>query len=159
MKIGASEGYRTRVKGESSTEPTPLRGVLSTAPFEPSQLGFSLSSAGERILLVNSNQTRVLDALGFDAQARSVSSGRFPDGAPGLRELAANSPGTEIESSCTSLPPTTFGPGRFVYEKEGRAAPSSSVTSTKTRTPELCTTATSRSGSDSSSTSTVGTSR
>ncbi|HWN93995.1 MAG TPA: lamin tail domain-containing protein, partial [Methylomirabilota bacterium] len=69
----------------------PAHGFVS---FDQNQLGFSLSSSGERILLVNSNQTRVIDALGFAAQANSVSSGRFPDGAPGFRELAANSPGT-----------------------------------------------------------------
>src|SRR6185503_17773248 len=62
--------------------------------FNQDQLGFSLNSSGERIFLVNSNQTRVLDALGFDAQANSISFGRFPDGAPGFRELAASTAGT-----------------------------------------------------------------
>ncbi len=62
--------------------------------FDQSQLGFSLSSSGERIFLVNSNQTRVLDALGFGAQANSVSSGRFPDGAPDFRELIVPTAGT-----------------------------------------------------------------
>jgi hypothetical protein len=63
----------------------PPRGFLS---FDQTQLGFSLSSAGERILLVNSNQTRVLDALDFGPQANGISSGRYPDGAPLFQELA-----------------------------------------------------------------------
>jgi len=67
----------------------PARGFVS---FTQTQLGFSLSSAGERILLVNSNQTRVLDALVFGAQANGVSFGRHPDGAPAFQELASPTP-------------------------------------------------------------------
>jgi regulation of enolase protein 1 (concanavalin A-like superfamily) len=68
----------------------PARGFVS---FTQTQLGFALSSAGERILLVNSNQTRVIDALRFDAQANGVSFGRFPDGTPGFQELASPTAG------------------------------------------------------------------
>jgi len=64
----------------------PARGFLS---FTQTELGFSLSSAGERILLVNSNQTRVIDAIRFDAQDNGVSFGRFPDGASGFQELSS----------------------------------------------------------------------
>jgi hypothetical protein len=73
----------------------PARGFLS---FDQTQLGFSLSSAGERILLVNSNQSRVIDALDFGPQANGVSFGRYPDGASAFQELfqvtegAANAP-------------------------------------------------------------------
>ncbi|HKX62311.1 MAG TPA: lamin tail domain-containing protein, partial [Verrucomicrobiae bacterium] len=44
----------------------PPRGFVA---FDQLQLGFSLSSAGERILLVNSNQSRVIDAIAFGPQA------------------------------------------------------------------------------------------
>jgi hypothetical protein len=43
-----------------------------------------LSAGGERLFLINSNQTRVIDVIDFEAQARGVSSGRFADGAPSL---------------------------------------------------------------------------
>ncbi|MCI0744925.1 MAG: lamin tail domain-containing protein [Verrucomicrobia subdivision 3 bacterium] len=67
----------------------PPRGFVS---FDQNQLGFSLSSAGERILLVNSNETRVIDSIGFAAQANGISFGRFPDGAPALQELGEPTP-------------------------------------------------------------------
>ncbi|HMJ66847.1 MAG TPA: lamin tail domain-containing protein, partial [Candidatus Binatia bacterium] len=55
--------------------------------YDESQLGFSLSADGEEILLVNSNRTRVLDAVRFGGQANGVSRGRYRDGAPGFVEL------------------------------------------------------------------------
>ncbi|HXG49337.1 MAG TPA: lamin tail domain-containing protein [Methylomirabilota bacterium] len=61
--------------------------------FDQSQLGFALSSGGERIYLVNSNQTRVIDLVSFDGSANGVASGRFPDGAPTFHELSAQTPG------------------------------------------------------------------
>lgn len=69
----------------------PARGFVS---FPQTQLGFALSSTGERIYLVNSNQNRVIDAHLFEATANGVSSGRSPDGTPGFHELAATTPGT-----------------------------------------------------------------
>ncbi|HWN95462.1 MAG TPA: lamin tail domain-containing protein, partial [Methylomirabilota bacterium] len=69
------------------------------AVFHESALGFGLSSSGERIYLVNSNQTRVLDAWSFEAQADHISTGRHPDGAEDVQELAALTPGT------TNAPP------------------------------------------------------
>ena len=62
--------------------------------FQQTELGFALNAAGERIFLVNSNQTRVIDAIGFAGQAKGVSSGRSPDGAPDIQELVAPTPGT-----------------------------------------------------------------
>jgi hypothetical protein len=62
----------------------PAHGFVS---FDQTQLGFSLSSGGERILLVNSNQTRIIDALVFEPKANGVSFGRYPDGAPAMQEL------------------------------------------------------------------------
>jgi hypothetical protein len=68
----------------------PAGGFVS---FTQGQLGFSLSAAGQRIFLVNAAQTRVIDAVAFEAQANGVASGRYPDGAKGFRPLAQPSPG------------------------------------------------------------------
>jgi len=62
--------------------------------FDQSQLGFSLGSGGERIYFRNGVNSNVLDAVRFEAQANGVSSGRYPDGAPGFSELTARTPGT-----------------------------------------------------------------
>jgi regulation of enolase protein 1 (concanavalin A-like superfamily) len=62
----------------------PARGVMA---WTETQLGFSLSSDGEEILLVNSNRTRVLDVVRFGGQANGVSRGSYPDGTPGFVEL------------------------------------------------------------------------
>jgi hypothetical protein len=42
---------------------------------------------------VRADGSRVIDAVRFGAQANGVSSGRWPDGAPGIRELAQPTPG------------------------------------------------------------------
>ncbi len=62
------------------------RGFLS---FDQNELGFALSADGEQIFLVNSNLTRVLDAVAFRGQANGVAEGRYPDGAPGFQALSA----------------------------------------------------------------------
>jgi len=75
----------------------PPRGFVS---FNQNQLGFALSSDGERIYFRNAANTRVLDAVRFEAQANGISSGRYPDGAlngpraSAFSELAARTPGT-----------------------------------------------------------------
>ncbi|MCS7091065.1 MAG: lamin tail domain-containing protein [Verrucomicrobiota bacterium] len=74
----------------------PARGWLV---IPESQLGFGLSAEGERLFLINSNRTRVLDAIVFGGQARGISWGRSPDGQSRFRELSALSPGT------TNAPP------------------------------------------------------
>jgi hypothetical protein len=61
--------------------------------FDETQLGFRLDARGENIYFVNSNATRVVDAIGFEGQANGVSSGRSPDGASAIRELSALTPG------------------------------------------------------------------
>lgn len=66
------------------------RGFVS---FNQMQLGFALSSGGERIYFRNASNTRVLDAVRFEAQARGISTGRSPDGSPGLVELTTRTPG------------------------------------------------------------------
>ncbi len=68
----------------------PPRGFLS---FGESTLGFALRATGERIFLVNRDDTRVVDTIDFAGQANGVSSGRAPDGSPDLCELAARTPG------------------------------------------------------------------
>jgi hypothetical protein len=64
----------------------PPRGFLS---FDQSQLGFAINPFGDRLFLINSTQTRVIDAVGFDGQAIGISTGRSPDGSPLWHELAA----------------------------------------------------------------------
>lgn len=61
---------------------------------DESALGFSLRAAGDEIVLVNSNQTRVIDAIRFGGQAVGVSRGRFPDGGQMWNELSAPTPGS-----------------------------------------------------------------
>jgi hypothetical protein len=69
-------------------------GPRQFAVFYESQLGFGLNSSGEKIFLVNSNQTRVLDAWSFEAQGEGIPTGRFPDGSDNIDKLAALTPGT-----------------------------------------------------------------
>ena len=61
--------------------------------FTEAQLGFALGAGGEGIYLLNSNRTRILDALLFDGQENGVATGRTPDGAPSYSRLAARTPG------------------------------------------------------------------
>jgi hypothetical protein len=61
--------------------------------FSQTNIGFSLSSHGEEIYFSNPDGSRVIDAVRFGAQERSVSVGRFPDGNPRLHALAVLTPG------------------------------------------------------------------
>jgi lamin tail-like protein/Big-like domain-containing protein/CotH protein len=70
----------------------PARGHVSFQ-ISTEGVGFALSSAGERIYLVNSNRTRVIDAVKFDAQENGVSTGRYPDGNGAWYRLASLTPG------------------------------------------------------------------
>ncbi len=74
----------------------PAHGFLA---FDQTQLGFALSADGESIFLVNSNLTRVLDAVSFRGQANGVSEGRYPDGAPGFQSLSSVTEGTANTAS------------------------------------------------------------
>jgi hypothetical protein len=71
-----------------------ILGPRSFMAFTETQLGFNLSSDGEEILLVNSNQTRVIDAVRFGGQANGVARGRYPDGSSSFCELATPTLGT-----------------------------------------------------------------
>jgi len=68
----------------------PPRGFLS---LNQTTLGFSLGASGERIFLVNSNKTRVIDAIDYQAQGNGVSMGRSPDGAAAWYRMASRTPG------------------------------------------------------------------
>lgn len=65
--------------------------------FDQHQLGFALSAAGESILLLNPDGTRVVDAVRFGPQENGVASGRYPDGTPELRRLTRPTPAAENE--------------------------------------------------------------
>ena len=64
------------------------------ACFMASTLGFRLNAMGQSIFLVNSNRTRVLDAIAYGPQENAVSCGRVPDGGRDFYPLAARTPGT-----------------------------------------------------------------
>ncbi len=81
----------------------PARGFLA---FTATQLGFALSADGDAIYLVNSNQTRVLDAVKFAGQENGVSMGRYPNGAPGFQRLATVTLGTS--NTPPRLPPVVI---------------------------------------------------
>ena len=69
----------------------PARGFVC---FGPSAFGFHLNKLGEQIVLVNSNRTRVIDAIEFGPQENPVSMGRVPDGGEQFYRLANRTFGT-----------------------------------------------------------------
>lgn len=75
----------------------PANTILAAGGFltlDQGQLGFALNAAGEAVFLVNSNATRVLDAIQFGPQENGVSLGRHGDGADAFRRLAEPTPGS-----------------------------------------------------------------
>ena len=68
-------------------------GPRQSIAFDQTQLGFALSANGDEVFFLNPAQTRVVDAVRFGGQENGVAYGRFPDGAPVLRELSARTPG------------------------------------------------------------------
>ena len=93
--VNLSGAYLTDEAGSNKyrfAEGTTL-GATNFLSLSASQLGFSLSADGERIFLVNSNQSRVIDAIEFGAQADGVSFGRIPDGGSDFYQLASRTPG------------------------------------------------------------------
>lgn len=62
--------------------------------FYETNLNFGLSAGGETIYFKNPQNTRVIDAVRFEAQENGVASGRFPDGALNFYRLQSKTPGT-----------------------------------------------------------------
>lgn len=60
--------------------------------YDETELGFAFAASGEAVFLVNPDDTRVIDAIHYDAQANGISMGRYPDGAPEYRLLATPTP-------------------------------------------------------------------
>ena len=81
----------------------PARGFVA---FTQAQLGFGLAADGEAVYLVNSNQTRVLDAVKFDGQENGVSFGRSPNGSPTFQPLLTVTQGTS--NTPPRLPPVVI---------------------------------------------------
>ncbi len=69
----------------------PAAGFIS---FTEAQLGFFISAEGETLFLKNPDQSRILDAVTFEAQANQIALGRVPDGAGDFYPLASQTPGT-----------------------------------------------------------------
>lgn len=61
--------------------------------FDETVLGFRLRAAGETVMLVAPDTTRVADIIRFGGQENGVSSGRAPDGSGRIRRLATPTPG------------------------------------------------------------------
>ena len=69
-------------------------GPAGFVSFTGDQFGFTLNGKGETLYFIKPDNTRVLDAVQFGAQADGVSYGRWPDGANDFYALKANTPGT-----------------------------------------------------------------
>ncbi len=69
----------------------PANGHLA---LDQTQLGFALSATGGTIYLRNPAQTRVLDAIRYEAQADQTAFGRCPDGSALWRTLTTPTPGS-----------------------------------------------------------------
>ncbi len=78
----------------------PARGFLRLLQgTNAGQFPFTLNDTGDAIYLTNPQRTKVIDAVNFKQQANGIATGRFPDGAPGFQELAAQS------AASTNAPP------------------------------------------------------
>ena len=69
--------------------------------FYETNLNFALSADGETIYLKNPQNTRVLDAVRFEAQENGVATGRSPDGSPDFYRLESRTPGAGNSRSRT----------------------------------------------------------
>lgn len=83
--------------------------------YDELELPFSLAAAGEGIYVVTPDDTRVIDAIAFEAQLNGISMGRYPDGAPEFALLAAQTPGapnsgTELYASPVIINEIMFNP-------------------------------------------------
>jgi hypothetical protein len=73
-------------------------GPASFISFTQPQFGFTLNGAGETLYFIQSDGSRVLDAVQFGAQADGVSYGRWPDGANDFYAFTTNTPATNNRS-------------------------------------------------------------
>ena len=69
-------------------------GPAGFVSFTQSQFGFTLNGAGETLYFIKPDNSRILDAVQFGAQADGVSYGRWPDGANDFYAFTTNTPGT-----------------------------------------------------------------
>ena len=69
-------------------------GPAGFVSFTQSQFGFTLNGEGETLYFIKPDDSRVLDAVQFGAQADGVSYGRWPDGANDFYAFTTNTPGT-----------------------------------------------------------------
>lgn len=61
--------------------------------FDENELPFAFAAAGEAVFVVVPDDTRVLDAIIYDAQLNGIPMGRVPDGGPEFTLLAEPTPG------------------------------------------------------------------
>jgi hypothetical protein len=66
--------------------------------YNENEMNFRLSAGGEAIYFKNPDQSRVLDAVQFDAQENGVAMGRWPDGANDFYRLSSLTPGAPNSS-------------------------------------------------------------
>ena len=69
-------------------------GPAGFVSFTQIQSGLLLNGAGETLYFIQSDGSRVLDAVQFGAQANGVSYGRWPDGANDFYAFTTRTPGT-----------------------------------------------------------------
>ena len=69
-------------------------GPAGFVSFTQSQFGFTLNGAGETLYFIKPDNSRILDAVQFGAQANGISYGRWPDGANDFYAFTTNTPGT-----------------------------------------------------------------
>ena len=69
-------------------------GPAGFVSFTQAQFGFTLNGAGETLYFIKPDNSRILDAVQFEAQANGVSYGRWPDGANDFYAFTTNTPGT-----------------------------------------------------------------
>jgi hypothetical protein len=68
----------------------PARGFVF---YSETNLNFALNATGESLYFKNPDQSRILDAVQFEAQQNGVATGRWPDGANDFYRLSAKTPG------------------------------------------------------------------
>ena len=69
-------------------------GPAGFVAFTQAQFGFPLNGAGGTLYFIKPDDSRILDAIQFGAQANGVSYGRWPDGANDFYAFTTNTPGT-----------------------------------------------------------------